>query len=130
MVGMEQLNRNFVARVMGRGTVSVVLADGGSAEIVIAFYDDDHVARTVTLNADAEGIASLRLSLQDLLFLLCRVAITQTQSALIARTAEGVTFTTLNLSLTPWNGDLTLTPFGGPTSGCERLFRSIGDSTA
>lgn len=121
-IGMESLTRHFVTRVLGRGTVEARLDEDGSAKITIVFGDGALTGQSFTLSAAIDVVAQFSSRGNDLLFRLSRIAITQVQTAVLSANGAMQTQVNLNAGGSPWNGDLTSTPYGGATTGCTKLF--------
>lgn len=105
---MDQLTRYFISRILGHGVVTVALGqDGrGSADIRCEDKSDGQRAR---YTVDLAGSPPPAASREDLLYQICRRAISQLQlenRLFRPRRSSSV----LDLAILPWNGDLYDTP--------------------
>lgn len=132
---MNRFIRNFVAARIGKGMVEATFNDDGSATLKVDYsFIKSEPGRTVILQVAAYAIRSLDLKEAELSYRLCRLAIAQTQKRLVQSSpVEGVA-SNLDLTVIPWNGDLTEVPYGGATVGCIGLFaqsqQSVSDISA
>lgn len=102
---MDQLTRYFISRILGHGVVTVALGQDGKGSADIRCDEAGEPQRARYAVDLAAGRAPPAASREDLLFQLCRRAISQLQ-------LETRTFrprrrsSVLDLSILAWNGDL------------------------
>lgn len=131
---MGRFIRNFIAARIGKGTVEATLNNDGSGTLKVDYsFINSEPGRTVVLQVSAAAIRSLDLSGAELNYRLCRLAIAQAQKQLVQSFLVEGTAANLDLTVMPWNGDLTEVPYGGAAVGCVGLFdqshQSVSDTT-
>lgn len=105
---MDQLTRYFISRILGHGVVTVALGQDGRGSADIRCEDGGEGQRA-RYAIDLARRAPPAASREDLLFQLCRRAISQLQlenRLFRPRRRSSV----LDISIQPWNGDLYDTP--------------------
>jgi hypothetical protein len=105
---MDQLKRYFISRIVGPGMVIVAINEDGKGSVHICCEETDKLSWThYCVNLTEQQLKAP--SCQELLYQICRQAISQFQQE--ARSLQSVDRNgVLDLTITPWNGDLNITP--------------------
>jgi hypothetical protein len=115
-IRMEEFERHFMDRKLGRGIIRARATGYGPVSIDIQFDHVDRGPQHVQLLAPLGCLESLNKFGDDLLYQLSRMAISQVQQHIRENTLAG-DFLELDRATRPWNGDLTEAPYRGATTG-------------
>jgi hypothetical protein len=115
---MQSIVRHFIARRLGRGVIKTRFAPDGSVLIEVNYEIPKTEKKTINLLVPRDSVKIFELIDEKLLYRLSRQAISQCQKQ-VFNAKLNHTSITLDCSLLPWNGDLTILPYAGATTGCS-----------
>jgi hypothetical protein len=115
---MQDIARHFIARRLGRGVIKTRINSDGGASIELNFEISDIEKQKIILLVPPDFVKAFNLAGEALLYRLSRQAISQCQRQVLDAKFENTPIT-LDCSILPWNGDLTMLPYTGATIGCS-----------
>jgi hypothetical protein len=113
---MQDIVRHFIARRLGRGVIKTRITSDKGVSIELNFEMPDMGKQKIILLVPPDFFKDFNLAGEALLYRLSRQAISQCQRKVLDAKLDN-TPTTLDCSILPWNGDLTMLPYTGATTG-------------
>jgi hypothetical protein len=115
---MQDIARHFITRRLGRGVIKTRISSDGGASIKLNFEISDIEKQKIILLVPPDFVRAFNLAGEALLYRLSRQAISQCQRQVLDAKFDNTPIT-LDCSILPWNGDLTMLPYTGATTGCS-----------
>jgi hypothetical protein len=115
---MQDIVRHFIARRLGRGVIKTRVTSDEGVSIEFNFEIPDMEKQQIILLVPPNFVGAFNLAGEALLYRLSRQAISQCQRQVLDAKLDNTPIT-LDCSILPWNGDLTMLPYTGATTGCS-----------
>jgi hypothetical protein len=115
---MQDIVRHFIARRLGRGVIRTRITSDEGVSIELNFEIPDMEKQKIILLVPPDFVRAFNLAGEALLYRLSRQAISQCQRQVLDAKLDNTPIT-LDCSILPWNGDLTILPYTGATTGCS-----------
>jgi hypothetical protein len=115
---MQDIVRHFIARRLGRGVIRTRITSDEGVSIELNFEIPDMEKQKIILLVPPDFVRAFNLAGEALLYRLSRQAISQCQKQVLDAKLDNTSIT-LDCSILPWNGDLTMLPYTGATTGCS-----------
>jgi hypothetical protein len=115
---MQDIVRHFIARRLGRGVIKTRITSDEGVSIELNFEIPDMEKQKIILLVPPDFVRAFNLAGEALLYQLSRQAISQCQRQVLDAKLDNIPIT-LDCSILPWNGDLTMLPYTGATTGCS-----------
>jgi hypothetical protein len=115
---MQDIVRHFIARRLGRGVIKTRITSDGGVSIELNFEIPDMEKQKIIVLVPPDFVRAFNLTGEALLYRLSRQAISQCQRQVLDAKLDNAPIT-LDCSILPWNGDLTMLPYTGATIGCS-----------
>jgi hypothetical protein len=107
---MQDIARHFITRRLGRGVIKTRISSDGGASIKLNFEISDIEKQKIILLVPPDFVRAFNLAGEALLYRLSRQAISQCQRQVLDAKFDNTPIT-LDCSILPWNGDLTMLPY-------------------
>lgn len=113
---MQDIVRHFIARRLGRGIIKTRVTPDGGVSMELDFKISDMEKQKIILLVPPDFVKAFNLAGEALLYRLSRQAISQCQRQVLDAKLDNTPIP-LDCSILPWNGDLTMLPYKGATTG-------------